>query len=60
LRVSDVLFDTYLRSLYKKEPHLLSFTYLGAGEKITEKSLPLVMKEPMREFFTLLKINVKA
>ncbi|MEM3697860.1 MAG: hypothetical protein QXQ94_10275 [Candidatus Bathyarchaeia archaeon] len=59
LRISDSLFDIYLKRLYKDEPHLLSFTYLGAGEKITEKRLPLIIEEPIREFFTLLRVNLK-
>jgi len=59
LKISDNLFDMYLKRLYKEEPHWLSFTYLGAGEKITEKRLPLIIEEPIREFFTLLKINLR-
>lgn len=57
LKISDNLFDTYLKRLYKEEPHWISFTYSGAGDKITEKGLPIVFEKPMREFFTLLKIN---
>jgi len=58
LKISDSLFDLYLKRLYKEEQHWISFTYLGAEEKITEKRLPLIVEEPMREFFTLLKINL--
>ncbi len=57
LRISDNLFDTYLRRLYQQEPHWLSFTYSGAGDKITEKRLPIVFEKPVRELFTLLIIN---
>ena len=57
LRISDNLFDTYLKSLYQEEPHWLSFTYSGAGDIITEKRLPIVFEKPVRELFTLLKIN---
>mgnify|MGYP001606249092 CR=1 FL=1 len=57
LKISDNLFDTYLKRLYKEEPHWISFTYSGAGDKITEKGLPIVFEKPMREFFTLLKVN---
>jgi len=59
LKISDSLFDIYLKRLYEEEPHWLSFTYSGAGDKITEKSLPIIFEKPMREFFTLLKINLR-
>ncbi len=59
LKISDNLFDVYLQKLYREEPHWLSFTYSGAGDKITEKRLPIVFEKPMREFFTLLKINLR-
>ncbi len=59
LRISDSLFDEHLKKLYKEEPHWLSFTYAGAGDKITEKRLPIVFEKPMREFFTLVKINLR-
>jgi hypothetical protein len=59
LKISDKLFDTYLKELYKEEPHWLSFTYSGAGDKITEKRLPIIFEKPMREFFTLFKINLR-
>jgi len=57
LRISDELFDEYLKNLYKDEPNWISFTYSGAGERITEKRSPIIFEKPMREFFTLLKIN---
>ena len=57
LMISDDMFDEYIKRLYKEEPHWLSFTYLGAGEKITEKSSPIIFEKPMREFYTLLKIT---
>ena len=59
LKISDNLFDVYLQKLYREEPHWLSFTYSGAGDKITEKRLPIIFEKPMREFFTLLKINLR-
>jgi len=59
LKISDNLFDSYLQRLYREEPHWLSFTYAGAGDRITEKRLPIVFEKPMREFFTLLKINLR-
>jgi len=59
LKISDSLFDAYLKQLYKEEPHWLSFTYSGARDKITEKRLPIIFEKPMREFFTLLKINLR-
>lgn len=59
LKISDNLFDAYLKRLYKEEPHYLSFTYSGAGDKITEKRLPIIFEKPMREFYTLLKINLR-
>lgn len=59
LRISDNRFDEYIKRLYKENPHWLSFTYAGAGDKITEKRLPLIFEKPMREFFTLLKINLR-
>lgn len=59
LRISDDLFDTYIKKIYKEEPHLLSFTYGGAKDRITEKRLPIIFEKPAREFFTLVKINQK-
>jgi len=59
LKISDNLFDVYLQKLYREEPHWLSFTYSGAEDKITEKRLPIIFEKPMREFFTLLKINLR-
>jgi len=59
LKISDSLFDAYIKQLYKEEPHWLSFTYSGARDKITEKRLPIIFEKPMREFFTLLKINLR-
>lgn len=59
LKISDTIFDAYLERLYKEEPHWLSFTYAGAGDKITEKRLPIIFDKPMREFFTLVKINLR-
>ncbi len=59
LKISDNLFDIYLKKLYEEEPHWLSFTYAGAGDKITEKRLPIIFEKPMREFFTLLKVNLR-
>lgn len=59
LKISDNLFDKYLKKLYQEEPHWLSFTYAGAGDKITEKRLPIIFEKPMREFFTLLKLNLR-
>jgi len=59
LRISDNLFDEYIKRLYKEEPHWLSFTYGGAEDKITEKRLPIIFETPMREFFTLFKINLR-
>lgn len=58
LKISDNLFDTYFMRLYKEEPKWLSLTYLGAGERITEKHLPIVLEEPMRELFTSMKISL--
>jgi len=57
LKISDYLFDDYLKRLYQEEPHWLSFTYSGAEDLITEKRLPIVFEKPVRELFTLLKIN---
>lgn len=57
LKISDNLFDAYLKELYREESHWLSFTYSGAGDKITEKRLPIIFEKPMREFYTSLKIN---
>jgi hypothetical protein len=57
LIISDNLFDAYLKRLYQEEPHWLSFTYSGAGDIITEKCLPIVFEKPVRELFTLLRIN---
>jgi hypothetical protein len=59
LRISDNLFDEYIKRLYKEEPHWFSFTYGGAEDKITEKRLPIIFEKPMREFFTLFKINLR-
>jgi hypothetical protein len=56
LRLSDYLFDEYVKKLYLEEPHWLSFTYSGAGDKVTEKRLPIVLEKPMREVFTLVKV----
>lgn len=58
LKISDNLFDNYVKRLYQEEPHWLSFTYSGASEKITEKRLPIIFEKPMREFFTLIKLNL--
>lgn len=58
LKISDNLFDNYVKKLYQEEPHWLSFTYSGASEKITEKRLPIIFEKPMREFFTLIKLNL--
>lgn len=59
LKISDDLFDTFIERLYREEPHWLSFTYAGAGDKITEKRLPIIFEKPMREFYTLLKVNLR-
>jgi len=59
LKISDNLFDEYIKRLYKEEPYWLSFTYGGAKDKITEKRLPIIIETPMREFFTLFKINLR-
>ncbi len=59
LKISDNLFDNYVKKLYQEEPHSLSFTYAGASEKITEKRLPIIFEKPMREFFTLIKLNLR-
>jgi len=59
LKISDSLFDVCIKRLYTEEPHWLSFTYSGAGDKITEKRLPIIFEKPMREFFTLLRINLR-
>ncbi|MEM3473585.1 MAG: hypothetical protein QW735_03235 [archaeon] len=59
LKISDDLFDNYVKRLYQEEPHWLSFTYSGASEKITEKRLPIIFEKPMREFFTLIKLNLR-
>lgn len=59
LKISDNIFDKYLKKLYEEDPHWLSFTYAGAGDKITEKRLPIIFAKPMREFFTLLKLNLR-
>jgi len=60
LKISDNLFDEYIKRLYKEEPHWLIFTYGGAGDKITEKRLPIILEKPMREFFTLLKLKERS
>lgn len=57
LRISDNLFDVYLKRLYQEEPHWLSFTYSGAEDIITEKHLPILFEKPIRELFTLIRIN---
>lgn len=57
LKISDNLFDEYIKRIYKEEPHWLSFTYGGAEDKVTEKRLPIIFEKPMREFFTLVKIK---
>lgn len=59
LKISDNIFDKYLKKLYEEDPHWLSFTYAGAEDKITEKCLPIIFEKPMREFFTLLKLNLR-
>jgi hypothetical protein len=59
LKISDNLFDEYIKKLYKEEPHWLSFTYGGAEDKITEKRLPIIFETPIRELFTLFKINLR-
>lgn len=59
LRISDALFDEDLKRMYEEEPHWLSFTYSGAGDRVTEKRLPIIFEKPMREFFTLLKMNLR-
>lgn len=59
LKISDNLFDEYFKKLYKEEPHWLYFTYSGAQDKITEKRLPIIIEKPMRELFTLFKINLR-
>jgi|GEM_PF-2302148 len=59
LRISDSLFDLFLKNLYKEEPPYLSFTYFGAEDKITEKRLPIVFEKPMRQLFTRLKVNME-
>lgn len=59
LKISDNLFDNFLKKIYQEEPHWLSFTYSGASERITEKRLPIIFEKPMREFFTLLKLNLR-
>lgn len=58
LRVADNLFDLHIQRLYEMEPNLLSFTYLGAEDKITEKRLPILF-ERRGELFTRLKINMR-
>lgn len=58
LKISDNLFDNYVKKLYQEEPHWLSFTYSGASERITEKRLPIIFEKPVREFFTLIKLNL--
>jgi hypothetical protein len=59
LKISDILFDSYLKNLYKEEPHLISFTYSGAIERVSEKQLPIIIKKPTRQFYTLIKINTR-
>ncbi len=57
LKISDGLFDKYLKRLYKEELHWVSLTYSGWEDKVTEKRLPIIFEKPIREFFTLLKVN---
>lgn len=57
LKISDNQFDTFIKKMYENSPHLISFTYSGAGDKVTEKRLPIIFEKPMREFFTILKLN---
>jgi hypothetical protein len=57
LRIPDRVFDENVKRIYRQEPHWLSFTYSGADDRITEKRLPIVLEKPMRELFTLMKIN---
>jgi len=57
LKISDNLFDDYIKKSYSESPHWLSFTYAGAADKITDKRLPIVFEKPMREFFTLVRVN---
>ncbi len=57
LRVSDNLFDEYLKRLYREEPNWLSLTYSGASDIVTEKRLPIVFEKPVRELFTLLRLT---
>ncbi len=59
LKISDNLFDNFLKKIYQEEPHWLSFTYSGASERITEKRLPIIFEKPIREFFTLIKLNLR-
>lgn len=56
-RISDYVFDSYLKRVYREDPSWLSFTYAGAGDIITEKRLPIVFGTPIRELFTMLKVN---
>lgn len=58
LRISDKLFDNFVKKLYQEEPNLLSFTYAGASDKITEKRLPIIFEKPVKELFTLIKLNL--
>lgn len=57
LRISDNLFDSYLRRLSDASPGLFSFSVRGAGEKITEKRAPLIIDKPVRELYTLIMVN---
>lgn len=59
LRISDRLFDNYVKKLSQEEPNWLSFTYSGASERITEKRLPIIFERPVREFFTSMKLNLR-
>lgn len=58
LEISDSTFDDYIKLLYKSSPSILSFTYAGASDKITEKRLPIIMDGKNRELLTLMKIYV--
>jgi len=59
LKLSDNLFDTFIKELYREDPHWISFTYTGASERITEKRLPIIFEKPVREFYTLIKLNLR-
>jgi hypothetical protein len=59
LKISDRLFDIYVKKLYQENPHWISFTYSGASDKITEKQLPITFEKPMGEIYTLIKLNLR-